>query len=207
MIILSHLKPFAKGSRRQCYVHEDDAKKCIKVILPERPPEAIRSRSKLYKRFLSVSHFNENLNEVKGHQTLFFYEHFPVCFDTVETDLGTGLVVELIRNGDGKISSTIADIRKERELNDVERQALIHFFDYLMKHAIVVRDLTPRNIVLQYKGDNVKAYMIDGFGNSDLLPLVKYSARLARAKILRKLGRTFQFIDYQWQPNTASDIH
>ena len=200
MIILLHQKPFAKGSRRQCYVHQEDADKCIKVTLPERSPEAIRKSSKLYKRILGASHFDENINEIKGHQSLFVYEHFPVCFDIIDTDLGKGLVVELIRNDDGNIASTVSEVMQERQLTSEELQALKVFVDYLMKHGIIVRDLTPRNVVFQYKDGRVKAYMIDGFGNSDFLPFVKFSVRLARAKILRKVSRTFQFLNYRWQP-------
>jgi hypothetical protein len=201
MITLSHQKPFAKGSRRQCYVYQEDTTKCIKVILPERPPELIRSKSKLYKKVMSPKHFDENLNEVKGHKLLFWYEHFPVCFDTVDTDLGTGLVVELIRNDDGEISPTVADVLKQRDLNAAESNALTEFFDYLLKHAIIVRDLTARNVVLQRQAGRIKAYMVDGFGNSDFLPFVKFSTRLARAKLLRKIGRSFKFMDYHWQPD------
>ncbi len=69
-----------------------------------------------------------------------------------------------------------------------------------MRHAIIVRDLSLSNVVFQHKDGKVKAYMVDGFGNSDILPLVAHSERLARAKILRKVKRTFGFLDYQWMP-------
>ncbi len=202
MIVLKNLTPFARGSRRQCYISQDNMDHCIKIILPERPPELIRQKSKFYKKVLKPSHFNENLNEIKGHYFIPFYEHFPVCFDTVNTDLGEGLVVELIRNDDGSISETVANTLEKRELNEDETHALFEFFDHLLKHAIIIRDLSKSNIVLQRKNGKIKAYLIDGFGNSDFLPFVKYSETLARKKILRKIGRTFRNLDYHWKSDT-----
>ena len=63
----------------------------------------------------------------------------------------------------------------------------MELFDKIYKTAFVCRELTDFNVVVKRLSDknDIKLYIIDGFGNQELIPISSFSKFIARRKILK----------------------
>ena len=82
-------EPIGKGRERACYVHPEDPRKAIKIPTGS-ITEQTRRDIKFYRRL-----------KQRGLKQL---RHVPAYYGWAQTNLGKGIVVDLIRNYDGEIS-------------------------------------------------------------------------------------------------------
>jgi serine/threonine protein kinase len=178
---LIELDPHAlvgKGLHRECFVHPGDPGRCIKIVVSGSGNENRREQdyyAELASRGVS-------------------WEMLPKFYGLVETNLGEGAVFDLIRDYDGRISLTLSHYLSSPQLTSLHgsalREALQALKSYLLEHRIITMTLKPKNILFQMdSADTGKLVIVDNIGNSDFIPLVKYSQRLARWKIRRKWRR------------------
>ena len=85
--------PFGRGKRRLCYVHPEDPRKAIRLAPREQIP-SLRREFEFYKQL-----------KRRGIDT---GAHIPTCYGSCKTNLGQGIVVDLVRNHDGDISRTLS---------------------------------------------------------------------------------------------------
>jgi len=164
-----------KGSSRVCYRHPDDEGKCVKVEWRSDrgvTDEELRRYRRLQKRGISW----DNLARYHG---------------DVETDQGLCAVFDMPLDADGSVSRTlhyylVSGAEHECDVAEMA-ESLIELKKYLLKHAILVRELKPENMVCS-RGDagNCTFILIDGVGNNQFLPVACYVKRLGRSVILRK---------------------
>ena len=199
-IILEHETPFARGSKRACYVHPEDETKCIKLLLPDKDGRTVKKEATWYKQLYPTRHFDENAKDIKGYKLLkrrydALEQHFPSLYGVVETDLGHGLVTDLIHDDDGSISRDVAWYQQHGETKIYE-DAVQEFYQFMMQHALLVRDLNPHNLLVQQQRSGPRIMMIEGVGNSDLIPIANFSRWFSRRKIQRKITRAFPYTDF-----------
>lgn len=107
---------------------------------------------------------------------------------TVDTNLGTGYVFDLVKDeASDNVSKTVS------EYLNMENSPITHknFEDEflkikneMIKHKVIVRDITGRNVCCKILDDNsIKLIIIDGIGHRDFIPLVEYFQFLAERKI------------------------
>ena len=168
--------PIGRGKERACYVHPDDPRKAIKISGGE-----ISTQSKREIRFYQALQKRGNVDE----------KHIPKFYCLCETNLGQGIVVDLIRNYDGEVS---------RPLNwYLAHGCLIEEFEpYLdeLKHSflqnliIFNHDMTIGALLLQ-KLSTRKARLvaIDGLGDVTALNWLDFFPFLVRRKIRRRWAR------------------
>lgn len=196
MITLDDTLLVGRGTLRACYLHPQDKTLIIKVGLPDRVGGDDANR----KEFLSyqqIRHRHENL------------DHISHCHGFVETDRGTGLVCDCIRDSGGEIAKTIWDIVVNEEACDIENtlEAARTLCDYLIANDFFLFDINLKNIVLR-KGreNNYRAYAIDLKGPYDNKEFLQLSSRitfLGRRKLKRRtkqlLERIVQFREQREQ--------
>lgn len=188
MVFLDRHLLIGKGEDRECYLHPEDPEKCVKTTYSGNPVQSHREREyyqALIKRNIS-------------------FRRLSRFFGVIPTDKGDGYVFELIRDYDGKISSSL--------FNYLEgKSALLPFilFDlsdlknYLLEEAIFLRDLNTGNLVYQrMNSQKGKLVIIDGVGNNEFIPFSNFSKFLSRKKILRKWDRFINKIDFRSLPGT-----
>lgn len=182
MLELKGLEPIGNGTNRACYQHPDDESKCVKVTISDDFTES--NREKKYYTLL----------ERRG----ISWEMVARYYGTVETDMGEGLVFDLIRDADGTVSKPLvhyfATESLTAELEDPigKFHALKH---YLVEQKIIVKDLGIYNILYQKLGsenDGGKFMIIDGVTNNDFLPFATYIDYFAVKKIQRRWERFAQ---------------
>ena len=180
----SHL--FGKGTHRECYIHPDDERLCIKVSLKGGERETQREVG--YCRHLKRRNISWDL--------------LPMFHGCVETNLGEGVVFELIRDYDGGISETLENYLESPTLTESNLVSLARLLrslkDYMMAQGIITRRLKAKNI-LYHRTDteNARLVLIDNTGNTDFIPVCSYISYFATRKIARKWQR---FESDIWSP-------
>ena len=209
MIKLSHLKPFAGGCKRNCYIHPEDANKVIKIIPPDKSPEVLHSQKIWIRRlFHSPRSLDANRTERKKFEQLQQklgnlkekIPHLVEYFGKAETDLGEGLVFEAIRNFDGEVAESISDASKTGGYDKAELLKALDCMSQSNNDATIYNDVGRNNIVVQilksdYEGSpKYKFYVVDGIQCRALIPITEYSEPYARARKAKKIGRIKNFI-------------
>ena len=177
-LALSAAQPFAKGGNRLCFVHPENPQRCIKVRRPDFTLEDLRRSKGFPKNLRPLSSFDDNLEEYNvmneldqrfGEQ---LYRHVSHCYGFVDTDMGPGLVSELIRNSDGKISYSLKQQLAEKGMTPDLKTAIDQFCAFWETECIPSRQLLPHNIVAQCneQGEVFRLVAIDGLGDPTILP-------------------------------------
>jgi hypothetical protein len=199
---LADLKPFARGGNRLCFVHPDDPGLCVKVRRPDFSLEQRRRKKGFPKTLLPLSHFDDNLEEFGVMAALdrsfgdAIYQNVSRCHGFAATDMGSGLVSELIRNTDGSIAETLKKYIWDHGFDGRCRravEALCHLWTTL---AIPSRDLLLHNIVVQRSGEDiVRLVVIDGLGSAGMIPFHWLPRAVRRYKAKRKVRDLYARID------------
>ncbi len=193
---LTREKPFARGGNRLCFIHPEDPGCCVKVRRPDFTLEDRRRKKGFPKNLRPLSAFDDNLEEHGVMKSLERYygdtvfRHISRCYGFVETDLGKGLMSELIRNGDGRIAATLKKYLWDYGLGPEIEQKIKELTDFWIHERVPSRDLLLHNIVVQQddKGAILRLVVIDGLGSAGLLPLRFFPGFLQDRKIAGKVG-------------------
>ena len=200
MLKLSHLTHFAAGSGRLCFVHPNDPTKCVKTLLPHRNPCDVRKsqvEKKWIDRFRPLSKFDLNLREIDAYRRLDnagdprVFHHVARHFGLIETDMGTGAVVELIRNRDGSPAPTLAD---KIRCGEFPEQALAEFRAFLGNPGLSDwTDMQISNLVVapSHKQTDEKLVVIDGM-TYFTLRMIKNSIPYLRQQRVRRKCALFE---------------
>lgn len=191
---LSGTEPFAVGGRRRCYAHPAELNKCIKILRTDskRTVRMAKSKGIIPRRWRRE--YDNNAHERKILEALErrlgpeMEKHLPRCFGTVETDLGPGLVLTLVRDHDERISRSIRELITDCIDLDLLRPAYEELSSFLLHHRVLTRTLLDHNIVAQDHGDGSwQLYIIDGLGDPAWLPAARWIKSVAKRKISKRL--------------------
>lgn len=173
-----------KGARRLCMVHPEDPGKCVKVAMwyrhiPQlkRDLDAYRAVKPILKDFIPT-----------------YEEEF------VPTNLGPGLVCEVIKDDDGEPSRMLSECL-EKGLADKRTLAQLAIFARLvMENSIPFYDMNPNNFLVQIKNGKQRLLYIDLKYYNDYKPwiylhLEKFIPALSRMIVKRRLKRLFRKIE------------
>jgi hypothetical protein len=183
-------EPFAKGGKRAVYVHPENPDLCVKVNLPDQLLKDLWKSLPMIRRIRkSVSDMNENCNDWKILHGLAqrnddrVWQHVPRCHGWADTDMGPGLVVDLIRDADGLISRSLLAYLWECGYDDAVENAvneLVMFWNFM---KIPSRSLGLHNIAAsRLDGGRLRLVVIDGFGGTQWLTLSFLQSRHARRR-------------------------
>lgn len=185
-ITLNENHYLASGVRRDCYCHPFEDDLCIKI--PKNKDGIKDCAREIY--YMRQIEKRLNLQE-------YYYSQF-VC--TVETNKGLGYVYKLIRDTPSlQVSQTLekvyidAILANKSELKAALDQKISALKETLQKDKMLVSDLSPRNIAVQYLSeDTFKLVLIDGMGRSNFLPFLDrlgwVSNKKVNAYFEKKLG-------------------
>ena len=173
----------SQGRNRKCYQHPENRNWCIKVLHDDSPLKTQQRETRYFKQL-----------ERRGVS----WEMVVPLLAEVKTNLGDGVVFELLRDVDGNISRTLDYyIRQDiPTLNEWIITEVEHLKQYLLDENIVFRDLNPLNILVQEnQKDSRRLMVVDGIGHNDYIPLCDFNKAYGRNKIKRtwnrKLNRWF----------------
>ena len=165
-----------QGAFQKCYVHPENKNLCVKIKIDENHKDLRVDREiEYYKKIQKKRIKNSFWAKYHG---------------TVETNLGTGYVFDLVRDETtNKVSKTVSEYLNS---NNCPIPHNIFEFEFqklkneMIKNKIIVRDITGRNVCCKILNDNsIELVIIDGVGHRDFLPLVEYFQYFTKRKINR----------------------
>ena len=194
MLKLADLEPFAIGGTRRCYIHPQDERLCVKVLRPDRTPVARHQAAQGWRRLKGKRGFDDQRKERKAYDALLKrgwrnWRHVPRYHGTVATDRGIGIVTDLQRNCDGDFPLNLEELLPNG-MTDALASAIAEFKAWLRQDLFLSRDLLPHNILAVAESPcRYRLMIVDGIGNSEMLPLSSYSKTFARMKVERKIRK------------------
>jgi hypothetical protein len=168
--------PIGQGRERACYIHPEDPRLAIKMPigkLREQTQRDLKFYRKLKKR------------GIRG------IPHIPDFHGLCETNLGRGMVVDLIRNYDGEISRPLNWYLEQ----GVPIEEFKEFFDemkesFLQNLIVFNHDMNIGNLVFQKSStSSAQLVAIDGLGDVVAIDWFDNFPFLVRRKINRRWKR------------------
>ena len=156
-----------KGTAKKVYYHPEDKNLCIKILLDS--SQDIDTRDELWYRRACKKRVEQSSLLTK-------------YFGTIETNLGTGLVFELVRDYDGKVSETLESlVSREKDISKIY-ELLQKFKKTFFEELIITKELYPCNLLVQRISEQEsRIRIIDDIGmHHVLIPLTFYSKTLIR---------------------------
>ena len=153
-IDLSEAEPFRIGRNRVCYLHPGDPSKCIKIRSQSADPKPRKLANRLHHKVIDLSgRLDFNTAEMRNYNLVkeSLRGHLPEYFGIEPTSIGPGLVVELVRDYDGRQSVALLEhIGRHGKIADPALwRPFEDLFERLRAHDILLYDLNLLNIILR----------------------------------------------------------
>lgn len=168
--------PIGQGKERSCFVHPDDPHKAIKISIGD-TDEQSRREIKFYQ--------NLKQRNVSG------APHAPGFYGLCETNLGQGIVVDLIRDQNGNVSKPLNWYLNEGyPIEEFEPYLDALKQSFLQQLIIFNHDMTVGNLLFQkISTTQARLVAIDGLGDVVALDWFDVFPFLVRRKIQRRWAR------------------
>jgi hypothetical protein len=183
MINLQDQKPIAWSATRECYLHPEDPDKVIKIV---------HSAPVSGQRDANWQEWRHYRHLLKRHGNV---DYIAEYYGFVETSRGRGLLLDCIRDHEGRISKRLDTVLKNPEgytLSEVEK-ALDRLCRVILEKNIQLFDLNLWNILIQILPDgSYRPVAIDikgRFNNYELIPVSSYIPFFSRRKLARRCRR------------------
>ena len=198
------------GSKRSCYVHPSNHNLCIKVI-----SNTCNKHDGIVAQQLEV----DDYSVLQRCERSALFDRIPRFEGTVETDLGLGIVSQLLRDVDGEISQNLAKLLQKQGLTpdlvkaiDKLKQwlqenlsvagwqkvkAIDKLKQWLHEQHLLTRDTGPHNIVaMRVANSKWHLVIIEGWINRKFRWLHCRSTHLATYLINRQLRKFDRRMEY-----------
>ena len=173
-------KFIGKGAKRMCFEHPENPNKCIKVAVQSQDESLLRRELKTYLYVNAI---------LRG---------CIVTYETqlVETNLGKGIVCELLRDEDGEYSKSLNYYVCEGKLDSEILEQIRYFACCLVEYDIFFYDFNLKNFIVQIKNGRKFVYYTDlksfeRYKAWTFLKMERLFITLARYPMLRRLRRLF----------------
>ncbi len=169
--------PLAIGQLREIYAHPRDPGLLVKVVREDVVGTRWSGWQRWHKRLPRALHYAGYVRELKEYiavQARHPGAAAPICVmvGLVDTDLGLGLVSELVAGADGAPGPTLGKLYEcERGFPAWVEDALAVFLRDLLASNVIVGDLHAWNIV--HGSDSLggpRFVLVDGFGEKNIVP-------------------------------------
>jgi hypothetical protein len=193
VLALKGSEPFGVGGRRMCFAHPLEPDKCVKVLRTDEK-RTIRIKSGSLIPAAWRREYNNNTHEMrellaleKRIGTRNMGRHIPRCYGMAATDLGPGLVLDLVRDEDGRISHSIRELITIGYNLEKLRPAFDEFCRFLSDHLVLTRSILDHNLAVSMGAQGpLRIVMIDGLGYPGWLPVAAWVPAIGRAKVAQR---------------------
>lgn len=197
VIDLSDDQKIANGTVRIVYEFPGQPDFLIKVFHAPEDRSSKRPVKRLAWRFFPMLRFRSILNELKCELLVSLklgadIERMPLSrmLGIVQTSRGPGVVVERVHGLDGGLALQLNQFFEEKRMAEPILEALNVFVNKMFDLHIVARDINFSNIVYGTRGAGAACFLIDGYGERNLIPFRSMSRRMNA----RSLNRQFASI-------------
>ena len=187
--------PVARGHKRFIFQHPTDPGLLVKVMQPdvveERWGSGKRPWYKTTRRYGQYMSLRREISEYLA-AAVKYPGGVPVLqklVGFVDTDYGVGIVVEKLVGRDGGLAPTLATVARRSGVTPELLQKVAQFKDELIRHNIVIGKLHAHNLVLAVRNGEERFVVIDGYGETALIPIHTWSVRINTAHTEGRIRR------------------
>jgi hypothetical protein len=196
MLTLRGTAPIARGHKRFVFQHPTDPGLLVKVMQPDIVEErwsgsSTRPWYKASRRYGQYMSLRRELSEYLA-AAVKFPHGVPVLqkfAGVIDTDYGIGVIVEKLVGRDGGLAPTLAKLARRDGVTPELLQKVAQFEDELIEHNIVIGKLHAHNLVLAVRDGEERFVAIDGYGETALIPIHTWSARINAAHTKGRIRR------------------
>ena len=184
LIIIDENMQIGRGRHRKCYKHPFNSNQCIKVNYS--------------------GHNSQQSEDPKNYRLLqkngIDWTHLAKFYGSCKTNIGVGLIFELIKDFNGRVSKSL-DYKLKRGdfLNNCEclHKELFKLKEYTLEYLIFLRNISCRNILVQYPSkEKYRLVIVDDIGCKELIPIYRFSKTLTKVKIEKRWAKFFRQMNY-----------
>lgn len=199
---------FCSGGNRDIYYYSNKTK-LVKITKTEALKER-KSRTNIFKKIRPLKYFDENYEDFSFFRKLkkngLGCNFVPKFYGFVKTNLGYGIVSENILNYNGTQAINLEDFIKNllngtytADINLKLKSAFYNLVENMVETNFICKELKDFNIVVrENKNGTYKFYIIDGFGNSEFIPVSNYIKILGTCKIIRQCKRFKKYMEKKY---------
>jgi hypothetical protein len=200
-VSLRGASPIGKGRYRLVFLHPDDDTKCIKIEHGERTE---KPKSPLGLIRPAVTGNDRELSEYRRliAAGVEYDRYFPRFYGVVDTDLGQGICVEVLKGSDGKPPMSIKEYLHEnrpppRDFCLFFREEYRKFAEFCAENLIMSASTGFENVAIIQVGGAPKLVSFDvkGITSKQLIPLAAFAPFLKKRRIRRRFGRQLDRMD------------
>jgi hypothetical protein len=204
---LCHKKPLARGTHRALYRLEEAPHLLVKVLDSSAAPAPTttmrRWKRKLHQALPALSRrflFREYRAYLKAKlQQELRKDELPVAEQRglVLTDMGIGMLVELIGDSKGNPGPTLWHLYKDGRLESF----LVDLNDFarrMFAWGIRANDINVSNIVLGQRNGQRQFVLVDGLGDSHLIPMRSWFKVLNERSLHKRFRKLARALGLRW---------
>ena len=191
---LKNARPLTQGSRRYVFQHPREPELLVKVLKSEEGKEISLGLPgvRLQRPNEMTRSFQREIGEFLRVRTQIPQGPLPIArvFGIVDTDLGTGLLVEKIAGHDGGLATSIKARVLERGFDDNLKHRILTLPDEVIRCGLVTGDINSNNIVVGCGADGAdRLVIVDGIGDKTFLPVKSLIPFINRRSLRRRFAR------------------
>lgn len=177
---LSNAVLIGKGTHKKCFVHPQDPSRCVKVAYNELGKRDLNREVK----YLSAGYRRKHISTV-----------LPRFYGTVQTSLGKGYVVDLLKNADGtaclSLKNWLENPALDGQLDPLIQQAMRLLKEKIREEQVLCLAIYPENILFSKdNAGNYRPFLVNDLGNAARIPLA-YWLEGVRLKSIEKRWQEF----------------
>jgi hypothetical protein len=207
LVDLSDDQKIANGTVRVVYEFPGQKDLLIKVFHSFENRSPNRPVKRLAWKLFPKLKFRSVINELKCELLLSLklgeeIENMPIprMLGVVQTNRGAGVVVERINGLDGGLAPRVNRFLSESSIEEPVLDALNVLVGQLYDHHIVARDINFSNIVYGTRGAGAACFLIDGYGERNLIPMRSMSQRMNARALNQQFAEIAQKTGLKWFP-------
>jgi hypothetical protein len=183
-----------EGSRRYVFQHPHQPELLVKVLKSEEGKEISLGLPglRLQRPNEMTRSFQREIGESLRARAQIPQGPLPIArvFGIVDTDLGTGLLVERIAGHDGGLAPSLRVRVRERGFDDGLEHRILALRDEVIRSGLVTGDVNTNNIVVGCGADGAdRLVIVDGIGDKTFLPVNSLIPFINRRSLRRRFAR------------------
>lgn len=177
---LSNAVLIGKGTHKKCFVHPQNATRCVKVAYNDLGKRDLNREVK----YLSGNYRRKHISTI-----------LPRFYGTVQTNLGEGYVVDFLKNADGtpclSLKTWLEASSPNPQLDPLIQQAMLLLKQKIRDEQVLCLAIYPENILFQRdNAGNYRPFLVNDLGNAARIPLA-YWLEGVRLKSIEKRWQEF----------------
>ncbi|MCW2302379.1 hypothetical protein M2324_000763 [Rhodovulum sulfidophilum] len=195
----------ARGNKRALFFIDGYPDVVVKVVLPREDGTNMAGSKRLLRRFLPSTNYRFLFREYKCYLAAKLAQAgqsgaLPIIElrGLVQTDLGPGMIEELIKDGEGNPGTSLRQMIQRKVFQEHHLELLNDFVRRIFAWRVRANDLNPSNILFGQRAGISQFVLVDGLGDSHLIPLRTWSGHLNERSLCKRFEDTSRVTGLTW---------